>query len=49
MENVTANEVDGLSKSVRESMLQTLLGMAQDEKNNVDVSQTKGTSTAVEI
>lgn len=46
---MSTSEVDGLSKSVRESMLKTLLEMDQDEKSSIDVSQARGASTAIEI
>lgn len=46
---MSAADVDGLTKSTHDSMLKTLLGMAQNEKDSIDISQGKGSSTAVEM
>ncbi|KAJ5103063.1 hypothetical protein N7532_003592 [Penicillium argentinense] len=47
--NIKVKDVDRLTTTTRESMLTTLLDMAQAEDNKVESSRANGVSTAVEI
>lgn len=46
---MSAADVDDLTKSTHNSMFKTLLSMAQNDKDSIDISQGKGSSTAVEM
>lgn len=46
--NLTSADVDQLTQSTRDSMLKTILEMAESQENQVE-SRPNGVSTAVEI
>lgn len=47
--NLTSADVDKLTTSTRESMLNTLIELSHAQKEKVDVSHANGVSSAIEI
>lgn len=48
-QDLTSGDVDSLTQSTRDSMLNTLTAISHAQKEEVDVACTNGVSSAIEI